>query len=159
QLDELLEYLKNIDNFSLSPWVALADQTEAIGDPATPSPEQIAILRWLGKAQELWEKQSPLEGLAAAQVRRLQPLSAARALTEPAFLQPGAHPLHQLLDSIQSRAIGWQARLDRIGAILEQQVTKAVDDARKWFDSPATDLARICADFSATAERDQARAQ
>jgi hypothetical protein len=71
-MDELLEYLKNIDNFSLSPWVALIGQTEAIGDPATPSREQTAILRWLGKALEIWEKQSPLEGRVAAQVRRLK---------------------------------------------------------------------------------------
>ena len=40
QLDELLEYLKSIDNFNLSPWVAIVGQTEAIGDPATPSREQ-----------------------------------------------------------------------------------------------------------------------
>jgi len=159
QLDELLEYLKNIDNFSLSPWVALVGQTEAIGDPATPSREQIAILRWLGKALEIWEKQSPLEGRIAAQVRRLKPLSAALALTEPSFLQPGAHPLHQLLDSIQARAIGWQARLDRVGANLEQQVTKAVDESRQWFDKKSTNLAGICAEFSAAAGRDQARAQ
>lgn len=158
-MDELLEYLKNIDNFSLSPWVALIGQTEAIGDPATPSREQTAILRWLGKALEIWEKQSPLEGRVAAQVRRLKPLSAALALTEPSFLQPGAHPLHQLLDSIQARAIGWQARLDRVGAILEQQVTKAVDDSRQWFSNKSTNLAGICAEFSAAAERDQARAQ
>ncbi len=158
-LDELLDYLQKIDNFSLSPWVALIGQTEAIGDPATPSSEQIAVLRWLGKALELWEKQSPLEGRVAAQVRRLKPLSAALALTDPDFLQPGAHPLHQLLDGIQVRAIGWQARLDRVGAILEQQVTKAVEQSRRWFDSPSVDLVAICAEFSAAAERDQARAQ
>lgn len=108
---DLLEYLGNIDNFSLSPWVALSGQTEAIGDPATPSREEISILRWLGKALEIWEKQSPLEGRVAAQVRRLKPLAAAFALTDPSFLQPGAHPLHQLLDSIQTRAIGWQTGL------------------------------------------------
>lgn len=159
QQDELLAYLKSIDNFSLSPWVALAAQTEAIGDPATPSPEQIATLCWLGKALEIWEKQFPLEGRIAAQVRRLKPLSAALAVTDPSFLQPGAHPLHQLLDSIQSRAIGWQARLDRAGSILEQQVNKAVEDSRQWFDHPSTDLSGICGEFSATAERDQARAK
>lgn len=156
---DLLEYLGNIDNFSLSPWVALSGQTEAIGDPATPSREEISILRWLGKALEIWEKQSPLEGRVAAQVRRLKPLAAAFALTDPSFLQPGAHPLHQLLDSIQTRAIGWQTRLDRVGAILEQQVTKAVDDARRWFDNKSVDMAAICAEFTAAAERDQARAQ
>lgn len=158
-LDELLDYLQNIDNFSLSPWVALVGQTEAIGDPATPSREQIAVLRWLGKAIELWEKQFPLEGRVAAQVRRLKPLAAALALTDPDFLQPGAHPLHQLLDNIHSRAIGWQARLDRVGTILEQQVTKAVEESRRWFDSPAVNLAAICAEFTAAAERDQARAR
>ncbi|CAA0126333.1 Uncharacterised protein [Halioglobus japonicus] len=158
QRDELLGYLKSIDNFSLSPWVALTGQTEAIGDPATPSREQIAILRWLGKALEIWERQAPLEGRVAAQVRRLKPLSAALAVTDPTFLQPGAHPIHQLLDSIQARAIGWQARLDRVGAILEQQVHKAVEDSRAWFDDQSTNLANIRAEFSAAAERDQARA-
>ena len=108
-----------------------AGQTEAIGDPATPSREQVAILRWLGKALEIWEKQFPLEGRLAAQVRRLKPLSAALAIMEPWFMQPGAHPMHQLLDNIQARSIGWQSRLDRAGAILEQQVTRAVDQARE----------------------------
>ena len=159
ELSDLLDYLKKIDNYSLSPWVAIAGQTEAIGDPATPSREQVAILRWLGKAQEIWEKQYPLEPRIATQVRRLKPLCAAFAMVEPRFLQPGAHPLHQLLDLIQARAIGWQARLDRVGAVLEQQITKAVDDSRKWFDSGFVDLAGICAEFSAAAERDQARAQ
>ena len=159
QLDELLEYLKSIDNFNLSPWVAIVGQTEAIGDPATPSREQVAILRWLGKALEIWEKQFPLEGRIAAQVRRLKPLSAALAITDPRFMQPGNHPLHQLLDNMQARAIGWQSRLDRVGAILEQQVTRAVDQSRGWFDNHSTDLAGICTEFSAAAERDQARAQ
>jgi hypothetical protein len=159
QVGELLEYLKNIDNFSLSPWVAVVGQTEAMGDPATPSREQVAILRWLGKALEIWEKQFPLEARIAAQVRRLKPLSAAFAVTDPSFLQPGTHPLHQLLDIIQARALGWQARLDRVGAVLEQQITKAVDDSRKWFDDRAVDLTGVCAEFSAAAERDQARAQ
>jgi len=159
QLDELLQYLKSIDNFNLSPWVAIVGQTEAIGDPATPSREQVAILRWLGKALEIWEKQYPLEGRLAAQVRRLKPLSAALAIMDPRFMQPGTHPLHQLLDNIQARAIGWQSRLDRVGAILEQQVARAVDQSRGWFENHATDLAGICTEFSAAAERDQARAQ
>jgi len=159
QIEELLEYLKKIDDFSLSPWVAVVGQTEAMGDPATPSREQVAILRWLGKALELWEKQFPLEARIAAQVRRLKPLSAAFAVIDPTFMQPGAHPLHQLLDSIQARAIGWQARLDRVGTVLEQQITRAIDDSRKWFDDGSADLAGICAEFSAAAERDQARAQ
>ena len=39
QVEELLEYLKNIDNYNISPWIAIVEQTEAIGDPATPMPE------------------------------------------------------------------------------------------------------------------------
>ncbi len=159
ELDELLEYLKNIDNFNLSPWVAVAGQTEAIGDPATPSREQVAILRWLGKTLEIWEKQFPLEGRLAAQIRRLKPLSAALAIVEPWFMQPGAHPLHQLLDNIQARSIGWQSRLDRAGANLEQQVTRVVDQAREWFENKSTDLAGIGTEFIAATERDQARVQ
>jgi hypothetical protein len=72
-------------------------------------------------------------------------------------MQPGTHPLHQLLDNIQARAIGWQSRLDRVGAILEQQVTSAVEQSRGWFDNHSTNLAGISAEFSAAAERDQAR--
>ncbi|HEY6132304.1 MAG TPA: DUF1631 family protein, partial [Halioglobus sp.] len=159
QLEELLQYLKNIDNFNLSPWAAIVGQTEAIGDPATPSREQVAILRWLGKALEIWEKQYPLEGRLAAQIRRLKPLLAALAILDPKFMQPGTHPLHHLLDSIQARAIGWQSRLDRMGAVLEQQVTQAVDRSREWFDNKSTDLAAICTEFSAAADRDRARAQ
>lgn len=159
QLDELLEYIKNIDNFNLSPWVAIQSQIEAMGDPAMPSQEQTAILRWLSKALEIWEQQFPLEGRLAAQVRRLKPLAAALALTDPRFMKPGAHPLHQLLDNIQARAIGWQSQLDRMGAILEQQVSGAVEESREWFDNNSTDLAAICSDFSVAAERDRARAQ
>lgn len=159
RVDELVEYLKEIDDFSISPWVAIIEKTEAIGDPATPSREQTAALRWLGKALELWEKQFPLEGRLATQVRRLKPLSAALAITDPKFMQPGAHPLHQLLDTIQARAIGWQSRLDRVGTALEQQVIKAIDESRGWFDDNSRDLTGVCSEFSAAAERDQARAQ
>jgi hypothetical protein len=159
QLDELLEYIKNIDNFNLSPWVAIQSQIEAMGDPAIPSQEQTAILRWLSKALEIWEQQFPLEGRLAAQVRRLKPLAAALSLTDPGFMKPGTHPLHQLLDSIQARAIGWQSQLGRMGAILEQQVSGAVEESRGWFDNTSMDLAAICSDFSVAADRDQARAQ
>lgn len=159
QLDELLEYIKNIDNFNLSPWVAIQSQIEAMGDPAIPSQEQTAILRWLSKALEIWEQQFPLEGRLAAQVRRLKPLAAALSLTDPGFMKPGTHPLHQLLDSIQARAIGWQSQLGRMGAILEQQVSGAVEESRGWFDNTSMDLAAICSDFSVAADRDRARAQ
>lgn len=156
---ELIEYLKDIDDFSVPPWVAVMEKTEAIGDPASPSREHTAVMRWLGKAMELWEKEFPLESRLANQCRRLKPLAAALAITDAGFMKPGAHPLHQLLDTIQERAIGWQSRLDRVGTALEEQITQAVDSSRVWFQFHDTDLSKICADFSAAAEKDQARAQ
>ena len=159
ELDELLSYLKNTDNFKLSPWMAIVNQTEAIGDPAVPTSDQSAILRWLGEALESWEQQFPLEDPLAAKVRQLKPLAAAFAILDPEFLVPGAHPLHLLLDSIQARGIGWQSHLDRVGKILEKQVSAAVDSAREWFDDNTVDLADIFEEFSAAAERDKSRAR
>ena len=159
QMEELLEYLKNADSFDLSPWAYVVGQTELMGDPAVPSREQAATLKWVGNALQLWEKQFPLEEPLAAEIRRLMPLSASLAIIDPIFLQPGAHPLHQLLDTIGDRAIGWQSRLDRVGNILQQQITKAVDQSRAWFENQSTDLVEISNEFSAAAERDQARAQ
>ncbi|NQX88592.1 MAG: DUF1631 family protein [Halioglobus sp.] len=158
-LDELVGYLRDIDDFSVSPWVAVMDKTEAIGDPATPSREHSAILRWLGKSLEIWEKEFPLESRLATHLRKLKPLAAALALSDERFMQPGAHPLHQLLDAIQSRAIGWQTRLDRVGTALEEQIARAIDDYRAWFANPNTDLKLVCDQFTSVAERDQARAQ
>jgi hypothetical protein len=158
KLEELIGYLTDIDDFSVSPWIAVMERTEAIGDPATPSREHTAILRWLGKALEIWEKEFPLESRMANQLRRLKPLAAALAVTDANFLKPGAHPLHQLLDTIQARAIGWQSRLDRVGTALEEQVTLAVDRSREWFVNPGTDLKLVCDEFTSAAERDQARA-
>jgi len=157
--DEIIGYLKEIDDFSISPWIAITEKTEAIGDPASPSREHTAILRWLGKGLEIWEKEYPLEGRLANQVRRLKPLAAALAITDPQFLTPGAHPVHQLLDHIQARAIGWQSRLERVGAALEEQITRAVDKSRHWFEDPGTELNAICREFTEAAERDQTRAR
>lgn len=158
-LEELLGYLQNTEDFELSPWMAVLTQTEAIGDPALPTKQQSAILRWLGQALETWESQFPMEEPLAGHIKRIKPVAAALAITEPNFLQPGAHPIHQLLDAIQGRAIGWQSRLDRVGTILEQQVTTAVDSASTWFDTRNLDVANTCSEFVAAAERDQARAQ
>jgi hypothetical protein len=156
---ELVDYLKSVEDFNIPPWIAVMEKVDAMGDPATPSREQTAILRWLGKGLELWEKQYPLEGRVGSRVRHLKPLAAALAVTDPGFLQPGAHPLHQMLDSIHERAVGWQSRLDRVGAALEQQVTQTIENARGWFDDHSTDLALVAQTFSSAAEKDQARAR
>jgi len=158
-LDELLGYLRNPGDLDLTPFADLLSQTEEMGDPALPSPEHTAILRWIGEAMHQFEQRFPLEEPLASQVRRLKPLAAAIALTDPDFMQPDVHPLHQLLDTIHERAVGWQARLGRAGVVLEKQVATAVEGALSWFGNRTVDMEAVCADFIAAAERDQARAQ
>lgn len=156
--EEVLDYLKNTSDFGAAPLAAIMAQTEAIGDPAVPSREQASILAWLGRAFELWEREYPLEAPLPEQLRSLKPLCAALAVSDNRFLQPGAHPLHQFLDILHARAVGWQSSLDRVAAVLEQQIAVAVEHARSWFDNNALDLANVRDEFSAAIERDQARA-
>jgi hypothetical protein len=157
-MEELLQYLKNIDNFDLTPLEGILLQTEAIGDPALPTMEQTATLQWLGTALQNWQQHFPLEQPLASQLRPLQSLAAALAVTDPAFLIPGAHPIHRLLDTLQACAIGWQSRLGRAGVATQQQITKTIDSALAWFDNTGTDLEAIYGELAAVTERDQARA-
>jgi len=157
-MEELLQYLKNIDNFDLTPLEAVLLQTEAIGDPALPTMEQTATLQWLGTALHNWQQHFPLEQPLASQLRQLQSLAAALAVTDSAFLIPGAHPIHRLLDTLQACAIGWQSRLGRAGVATQQQITKTIDRALAWFDNTGTDLEAIYGELAAVAQRDQARA-
>jgi hypothetical protein len=156
--EELVTYLRSMDDLSKPPWQAILAQTEAIGDPAIPSAQDTAILRWVGHALASWEEQFPLEDPLSGQMRRLKPLIASIAVLDPTFLNAGLHPLHQLLDSIQSRAIGWQSKLDRVGTMLLLQITNAIDSASAWLDDNSVDLAAVCAEFAAAAQRDQSRA-
>lgn len=156
--EEVLEYLKNTTDCTMAPMAAIMVQTEAIGDPAVPSREQSAILSWLGRAFDLWEREYPLEAPLPEQLRKLKPLCAALAVSDNRFLQPGAHPMHQFLDILHARAVGWQSSLDRVAAVLEQQIAVASDHARTWFDNNALNLANVRDEFSAAIERDQARA-
>ena len=94
----------------------------------------------------------------AAMIRRLKPLCAALAVTDASFLVPGAHPMHRLFDALQSRAVGWQSNLNRVGNQFEEQVARAVKEARGWFEGSSTDLQGIFEQFAAEIERDEARA-
>ena len=153
---ELLNYLRNIDCDKFSPLQGVVAQTEAIGDPALPSREQTATLKWVGTAIQEWQQQFPIEEPIAGQLRRVTPLVAAVAVTDPDFFTPGAHPLHQLLDTLHQLAIGWQPGLGRAGKSLEEQVRKVVDSALSWFDSQRTDLAAITQELKAAADRSRA---
>jgi hypothetical protein len=155
--EELLGYLRNIDHNKFEPMEGILAQTEAIGDPALPSTEHTAILHWLGEAMRDWEQHFAPEEPLAGQLRRLKPVVAALAVTEASFLTPGAHPLHQLLDSIQLQAIGWQPRLGRVGQALQDQVSAVVDAVLASLDSPTTDLAALSAEVTASAAKARTR--
>ncbi|MBE9539343.1 MAG: DUF1631 family protein [Proteobacteria bacterium] len=159
QLSELLNYLKSADTSGMGPLEALLVQTEAMGDPALPSQEQIAILDWLNAAYSYWEQQFPIEQPLASELRSLLPLLGALAITDKSFLTPGAHSLHQLLDAVQASAVGWQARLGRAGQNLEREVGKAVARARDWFAEGSVDLAAINEDLITSLGKDRGRAQ
>ena len=157
--EELLDYLRKWDDLQLTPLEGILAQTEAIGDPALPTAEQVAILLWLGAALQDWERDFPIEEPLASQIHQLKPLIAALAVTSPDFLTPGTHPIQRILDTVQSAAIGWQPRLGRAGQALERQVGKLVESAMAWFDDMSTDLNGLCDELTAAAERDQTRTQ
>ena len=155
---ELLGYLRSMDYDQFTPMEGIIVQAEAIGDPALPGYAHTAILNWLGAAIDEWERDYALEEPLAGELRRLKPLLAALSLTEASFLTPGAHPLHQLLDTIHFHAIGWQPRLGRLGQALEEEVYRAVGAALAWFTSPTTDLAAVLAAMRSGSDKVQLRA-
>ena len=157
-LEEVVDYLRRVDEATLAPLASIMSQTEAIGDPALPTVEQTAILRWVGAAFDHWERAFPLDPVLAARLRRLKPAAAAMALAEPDFSIPGAHPLHRILDSLQLGAVGWQANLGRAGRVLENQVNATVDKVLTWFDDGGLDLETTCSEVVATTRKDLARA-
>ena len=163
---ELRGYLRNMDFNSYYPMAGILAQTEAIGDPALPATDQRAILNWLDAAMADWDQNFPLEEPLAGELRRLRPLVAAQALEDVSFFTPGAHPVHQLLDVVQAYAVGWQARLGRVGEAMEEEIRAAISACLVWVDAPATSnsaitarIARSSARIAASAAKAAARAQ
>ncbi len=122
--EELDEYVAAYSDTALSPLDAVLRAAEAVGDPTLPPTAESALLGWVGAAFAYWEQEFPLDPTLALKLRALKPLAAASALNDPRFLQPGAHPLHQLLDALHDAAIGWQAELGRSG----ESVVKLIDE-------------------------------
>jgi hypothetical protein len=123
-----------------------------------PAPEHVAVLLWLGAAFTHWETHFPLEEPLRSELRRLKPLAAKLAITDPDFLVAGRHPLHQILDNLQLAAVGWQQRLGRIGESLRKQLSGVVEDAVACFDTDDPGLAMLSAQVLAATQRDLARA-
>ena len=155
---ELIAYLRNTQDLTLTPMQSLLAQAESRGDLSLPDTDQIAILKWLGAAFNDWEQKYPLDDSLRMELRRLKPLAASLAIADPSFLQPGSHPLHRMLDALQLSAVGWQTGLGRAGQALEKQIGTAVEDALTWFDNTELDLQTICTQVVDACERDQARA-
>lgn len=157
--DELLSYLRNIDNFTLSPLEAVLAQTEIIGDPALPDPAETAALRWTGASFDLWERDFALEPALAMKLRQLQPVIAVAALSDVSFFTPGLHPLHRMLDTLHEAATGWQDTLGRAGEQVQQLVDKTVSDARSCLDTHGAGLVEIANAAAQSAMRIQSRAE
>ncbi len=157
--DEVLRYLKSIDSFELSPLQAIRTQAEAMGDPAVLGGEQAAILEWLNTAYNHWEQRFPIEEPLASELRKLLPLGAALAITDPDFLTPGAHSFHRLLDALQASVVGWQSRLGRAGQSMAQQLEATISTARTWFDGNSDALPTACEELIITAQKNKSRAQ
>lgn len=159
--DQLVAFLSSWENLNLAPLQSILDQTEAVGERARPTASHAAILLWLGTAFSAWEKTFSLEPPMATELRRLKPLAAKMALTDPDFLVPGRHPMHQLLDQLQEAAVGWQAILGRAGQACHRLVTGAVGDALALQDAaqPARDLIKLNERIHTAIARDDARAR
>jgi hypothetical protein len=121
-------------------------------------PADAATVEWITLAFDGWNRDYPVEAPLCDTLHRLLPLAIAVALKEPSFFTPGSHPLHTLLDRLQHSAVGWQARLDRAGQLLEQRVQRAVERALEWFDNPDLDFAAVTAELEVAAHRDEERA-
>ncbi|MBP6681951.1 MAG: DUF1631 family protein [Halioglobus sp.] len=157
--EELIEYLRTTRDTALSPIQSVLTQAESISNPAGPSAEQAAILRWAGRAFDDWQRDFPLEEPLCTQLRRLRPLVASLAIADPDFFIPGGHPLHQVLDSLQAAAVGWQPSLGRAGQAIESFVVGAIDEALAWFEPRDLDLATLSARVAATTARELARSE
>ncbi len=75
------------------------------------------------------------------------------------FLSQETHPLHQLLDTLHSSAIGWQPQLGRAGLALEQLITTVTEDLSTWLNKEEVDLKVLCDDLISKANKDHNRAQ
>ncbi len=158
-VDQLLLRLRGWSDPDDQPLDAVLAGGQLGGDTTPPAHREAALLRWVGTAHDRWERDYPLEEELAQLLRRLKPLTAALAISDPQFLVPGRHPVHRLLDTIQAAAIGWQPSLGRAGTGLVHDAETAVEGALRWFDEPALDLDGLVRDLEARLAREGERAQ
>jgi hypothetical protein len=157
-LDELLTALATCGDPSLSPFETIESHLESVGSAAAPDAEQRAILAWLDTAHKEWVSGYPLAQPLAETLQSLRHLAAAMALADPVFMQPGAHPLHRLLDEVVAVAIGWEPEVARSES-LRGAVSRATEAALAWFEDREVDLSAVCQTFSRDSDRERIRAR
>jgi hypothetical protein len=121
------------------------------------SPEQTAILAWTDEAHRDWTSRYALAAPLSDQLRKIRPLAAALALSDDAFMMPGAHPLHRLLDTVVTNGIGWDREVAR-SDIFANLVMQATEASLAWFEDRGTDLAAIYETFTNESNRVRSRA-
>ena len=157
--DDLIGYIRANDKHELDPLEAVLTQTDLIGDPALPIPEDSAALAWIGSAYKYWETNHPLDETLAAQLRRLKSVLALMALADPQFYTPGVHPLHQTMDALQEVAVGWQDGLGRAGEPVQKLFEQTVNDSLASLEENGAGLMAILSAATESAQRLQARQQ
>lgn len=168
---KLLDYCARYTQVDEFPLDAISQQCDDVGETLGPSPEHSAVLCWLGIALQYWEQHYPLESDIANKLRQLRPLLTLCAVTNDTFLIPGAHPLHQLMDALQARAVGWQPQLGRAGQTLERLIDELITQSQSWMNAitasddstaalpPIEALQALTEKVLAACEKDRARVQ
>ena len=156
--DELLGYLRSVDNVDLAPLDGVLAQTEIIGDPALPTSDDCAALRWVGTAFDLWENNFPLEPELATKMRKLKITVAVAAVLDAEFYTPGAHPLHQIFDILHAAATGWQDNLGRAGQPVRTLVDETVEEVLGMVEDRRDELPGLARSIRESVQRNQSRA-
>ena len=156
-VDQLLNALAACDQPELSLREAIDQYLQSTGTAAMPTGEAQALLAWTDNAYRDWTSRHPLAQTLAQALLKIRPLAAGVALVDDSFTQPGAHPLHKLLDLVVESAVGWEPQMARADS-LENLILQARDAALAWFDDRETDLSAVCETFTRDSERARTRA-
>jgi hypothetical protein len=141
--EEVVAYLARSMDTDSSPLATIRRRAAKAGRSPDLAAEDHATLVWISEAFSDWEETYPLESPLREYIHKLHPLAVAIAISDDSFFEVGAHPLHRLIDAMQQGAVGWQARLDRAGQMLEQRVERAVEKALEWLDDRSLNLRAV----------------
>ncbi|PIE38926.1 MAG: hypothetical protein CSA53_03685 [Gammaproteobacteria bacterium] len=145
---QLIDYCTRYTQVDEFPLDAISQACAEANETMGPSPQYSAVLCWLGIALQYWEQQYPLDNSLTRKLRQIRPLLTLCAVTDADFLVPGEHPLHQLMDTLQNRAVGWQPQLGRAGKALERLVDDLVAQSQQWVEAAADRENRALPDFN-----------